>query len=607
MIGKSIRQRLVILTLFVLALALGGSFFIANRAFSNTLRETTYTQLANNATYLKTLLENDTYTIEPDRFDAYARATSLRITIVGKDGWVLYDSDYREADLDNHLYREEVQQALDTGNAVSERRSATQRLPVLYHAIRIDEDPDIAVLRLSTTLSQLTGYQKSHQNLFLGGLGLLVILVTAITAVSIGMITRPLHRIKETAARYANGELDARMHLDGPSEITELATTMQDMATRLRNTIDEVESSRQQVQAILDSMTEGILLVDSSLVIKVANQAAKNLLLQTSDNAQSIEGLRLVQAIRSTEIVGACNNTLLEGKNHEVILAHHGHLFGETALLVGRSKTRILRLFAVPVWTDGQVTGVVLTVNDMTELKRLEQIRKDFVANVSHELKTPITAIAGFSQALMEGAQDNPEDRTHFISIINRQATHMQRIVEDLLLLSSLEQQNTAPTRTWTAVGQIIEETVEACRFRAEQKHSRLEVSLDNPENLEIFANGMLVVQALSNLVVNAITYSGPETTIGIGATIDETDAVFTVSDSGPGIPKDAQQRIFERFYRVDAARSRSQGGTGLGLSIVKHIVGVHGGSVTVDSELGKGSTFTIRMPRGGMVPGTTF
>lgn len=607
MIGKSIRQRLVILTLFVLALALGGSFFIANRAFSNTLRETTYTQLANNATYLKTLLENDTYTIEPDRFDAYARATSLRITIVGKDGWVLYDSDYREADLDNHLYREEVQQALDTGNAVSERRSATQRLPVLYHAIRIDEDPDIAVLRLSTTLSQLTGYQKSYQNLFLGGLGLLVILVTAITAVSIGMITRPLHRIKETAARYANGELDARMHLDGPSEITELATTMQDMATRLRNTIDEVESSRQQVQAILDSMTEGILLVDSSLVIKVANQAAKNLLLQTSDNAQSIEGLRLVQAIRSTEIVGACNNTLLEGKNHEVILAHHGHLFGETALLVGRSKTRILRLFAVPVWTDGQVTGVVLTVNDMTELKRLEQIRKDFVANVSHELKTPITAIAGFSQALMEGAQDNPEDRTHFISIINRQATHMQRIVEDLLLLSSLEQQNTAPTRTWTAVGQIIEETVEACRFRAEQKHSRLEVSLDNPENLEIFANGMLVVQALSNLVVNAITYSGPETTIGIGATIDETDAVFTVSDSGPGIPKDAQQRIFERFYRVDAARSRSQGGTGLGLSIVKHIVGVHGGSVTVDSELGKGSTFTIRMPRGGMVPGTTF
>jgi two-component system phosphate regulon sensor histidine kinase PhoR len=600
MIGRSIRQRLIFLTILVLALALLGSLLIANRAFNLTLRESTYRQLADNAAYLKSILEEDGFTIEPARFDPYAHATNLRITIIGFDGTVLYDSDFDESALDNHLYRQEVQDALREGFATSERRSATQRLPVLYHAVRIDEEPQIAVLRLSTALAQLRGYQEIYRELSIGNIAILILLVAIATALSITMITRPLKRIKAAAARYAEGRLETRIRVDGPSELTELAHIMQEMATRLRSNIREVESGRREVQTILESMKEGILLVDRDLVIKVANSSARDLLFtQASSPEREIEGSLLPKILSSSEIINSCRHTLADGKMHELTIAHHEHLFGETAAILAKGKARTLRVMTVPVRSDGDlIEGVVITVNDITELRRLEQMRKDFVANVSHELKTPITAIAGFAHALQEGAKENPGELEHFLAIITRQARNMQRIVEDLLLLSSLEQQQASPVKSWIAVEQLLAETVESCRFRAEERHTTILTGIEDPAHLDVFVNGSLMVQALGNLVVNAITYSDEHSSVRLEAKVEEQYVTFTVSDTGQGIPKEALQRIFERFYRVDAARSRNQGGTGLGLSIVKHIVQVHGGTVTVESELGKGSTFTITLPR---------
>lgn len=599
MIGKSIRQRLIILTLLVLSLTLVGSIIIANKAFNTTLRETTYGQLADSASYLKAILEEDGFTIDPGRFDSYADATNLRITIIRSDGRVLYDSDFDEMTMDNHLYREEVQRALQDKIATSERRSTTQRLPVLYHAVRIDEDPQIAVLRLSTALQQLKGYQESYLRLSLGSLSLLIILVAGATAVSITMLTRPLNHIKSGAARYAQGDLSARIRIDGPREMVELATMMQQMASNLDTTIRKSESDRLQVQTILDNMNEGILLVNKDLMIEVANQAARDLLFDATTTGR-IEGERLVQAIASTDILAACRQTLSDGKSHELTIAHHGHLFGETAMVIGGARAHTLRVLAVPVNPGTKIDAIVLTVNDITELRRLEQMRKDFVANVSHELKTPITAITGFAHTLQEGAKDDPEDLEHFLAIITRQARNMQRIVEDLLLLSSLERSESAPTKTWTSVELLINETVESCRFRAEEKETTIESALANPEQLELLANDNLIVQALGNLVVNAIAYSERGSTVRLSAQVSKHNVTFTVSDTGQGIPEEALARIFERFYRVDTARSRSQGGTGLGLSIVKHIVQVHSGTVTVKSEVGVGSTFTITLPRSG-------
>lgn len=606
MIGKTIRQRLIVLTLTVLVLALLGSLMIALGAFNTTLRENTYAQLSDNADYLKTiLLGQDTIIGERQQtgvvnqlktpLDTFSKNTEYRVTLIGPTGLVIYDSDYPLETLDNHLWRQEVQKALTDGMGISERRSDTQGLPVLYHAVRIDEVPEVAILRVSTTLNQLLGYQQTYLNLFYSGLAVLVLLVGSITAISIAMITRPLHTIKNTALSYAKGDLDATVLIESPKELADLAKTMRTMAIQLKQTLTEVHEGRSQLETLLESMTEGIVLIDRNMVIRIANTAARALLFNTE---KAIEGVVLNHTIRSTEIVEAISQVLQNGEQRDITIAHYGHLFGETARLAGRSATKTLKISLVPVYQEKTIGAVVMTINDMTELHHLEQVRKDFVANVSHELKTPITAIAGFSNLLLDGIQNDEDEHAHFIQIINRQALNMQRIVEDLLLLSSLEQQNAKPTCTWTTAEQIMTETVETCRYKAEQKRTEIVTQIENPKNLEIWANGMLIVQALANLVMNAITYSNDGSTVRLNMEVQDQAVTIRVTDSGVGIPKESQQRIFERFYRVDAARSRSQGGTGLGLSIVKHIVGVHGGTVAVNSELGKGSTFTIILPR---------
>lgn len=611
---KSIRQRLILLTVSVLILSLLGSFFIALRAFNSTLRETTYAQLSETSDYLNSMLEREVMSSQNteyrdfatnftmpqnmiEQFNLYSSNSHQRITIIDLKGIVLYDSDYNELELDNHLWREEVQQALKSGIGMSERKSDTQGLPVLYLARRIAGPSEISILRVSTTLNQLQGYQESYLQLFYGGLLLLMLIVGTVTATSIAMITRPLKRINEIANQYALGNLDAKIKIENPKELAELAATMQNMASQLKQTLARMHEGLTRLETILENMNEGIILVDSRMVIQVTNQGAKLLLGPSMRISEKQTATQLHHTIRSTEVVEACAQTLVDGKNRVITTPQFEHLFGETALLTGRSQTKILKFSAIPVYDESQITGAVITINDMTEITKLEQVRKDFVANVSHELKTPITAISGFSQLLQEQVHDNPEELAHFAAIITRQAENMQRIVEDLLLLSSLEQQNAKPTCTWTTVSQIIEETLANCQYKANQKHITVTTEINNPQQRELWVNGMLIVQALSNLVSNAIAYSNEETMVFVRVTVDEYTSVFSVEDSGYGIPKESQERIFERFYRVDTARSRNQGGTGLGLSIVKHIVGVHGGKVMVKSKLGTGSKFTITLP----------
>lgn len=598
----SIRQRLVILTVSVLVIALLGSLLIALRAFNTTLRETTYTRLSDQSDYLASRLLEIAGSAEDlgqklnEIYDTYAHDTKLRITAIDPVGTVIYDSDYDVKTMDNHLWRPEVQKALTTGYGTSERRSDTQDLPVLYHALRIDGTDEVAVIRVSTTLDQLLGYQQIYRRLFLSGLLVLLLLAGLVTAISIAMITRPLHKIKVAAGRYAEGDFDAPLRIDSPKELADLASTMREMAIQLKQTLAEVKEGRARLETLLESMTEGIVLIDSDMVIRVANTASGHLLFNSRE--MPIEGRSLSHLISSTDIIETCSQTMHDGKANEFTIARFGHLFGETARLAGRHNTKTLRISTVPVYRNTDITGVVMTINDMTEKQRMEQMRKDFVANVSHELKTPITAIAGFSSLLLEGGGENPQELSHFMGIINRQAQNMQRIVEDLLLLSSLEQQSAKPTCTWTTAEQLIDETIESCRYRAEEKEITITTEIVNPDDLELWVNSMLIVQAMANLVVNAITYSEAKSTVAVRVALDVQQAVITVADSGCGIPKEAHQRIFERFYRVDAGRSRSLGGTGLGLSIVKHIVSVHGGVVSMESEMGKGSTFTITLPR---------
>jgi two-component system phosphate regulon sensor histidine kinase PhoR len=591
---KSIRARLALTTFLVLVCSLLGSMWIANRAFSTTIRETTYAELSAKADYLATLVKDSSEPWLLEHFDSYAASTATRITLINKEGVVLFDSDYDIAELNNHLYREEVQAALMNGKAFSERRSSTQNLPVLYWAIALEEHPTIAVLRVSKTLNQLAGYQATYQSLFFRGIGVLVLFFVLLMFFVISMITRPLDRLKDLARKYANGDLQARLHLTSPQELAELSHTMEEMAQEIQEKISQVEFGKNQVEAILNSLSEGILLLDRHLNVKVANSEARLLF---TEQEGTVLGKNLSHLISSNEVRSLCNATLRDGEERELTIEQYGHLFGQTARIVGKQQVRELRMVTCAVRSgEGLIDSVVLSINDMTELKHLEQIRKDFVANVSHELKTPITSIAGFAEALTETKK--PEEIEHFSKIISRQANRMRQLVEDLLLLSSLEQEQHKASMSWTTLEQIVGETEEACTYRFEERGSSLQITSSNPENLLLYVNENLIAQALTNLVINALNYSEAGSKVLLSATVSEEHITFSIQDHGIGIPKDVQDRIFERFYRVDAARSRSQGGTGLGLSIVKHIVQVHGGRLSLESEVGKGSTFTIILPR---------
>jgi len=595
-----IRTRLMILTLAILLLTALGSMVIANRAFSTTMRESTFRDLKADASYIAGILAEKPESIDTSALLAFAAATEIRVTLVAEDGTVVFDSGYDITSLDNHAFRPEIVQAFETGKGSAERRSSTQAAPVLYHALLVEGNHSFNIIRLSTELSQLDTYTGTYQQLFLGGLVILLILTVLVTIVSIRRITQPLEQIHAVVEQYSHGNLAARSTVESPQELADLSRTMNTMALQLQTQIADIEARRQQYSTILNSMTEGILYLDSQLLILDANHAAVLLLKGEDQSPDVLKQMRLAQLISSNELLSACTRTIAEARLQTLELARFGHLFGETALLVGRRKTSSLRIAINPVLQGSQVTGLVITINDITELKRLENIRKEFVANVSHELKTPITAIAGFSGTLLEGAMHDTEANQRFLHIINRQAVLMQRIVEDLLLLSSLEQQNASPVKTWTSVSQIVEETMEACRYRAEERETRIEVEVRNPQELEMLVNGMLIVQALANLIINAVTYSEPRSVVRLMIELNEKQVWMHVSDTGCGIPNDALERIFERFYRVDKARSRRQGGTGLGLSIVKHIVQVHGGTVAVVSEEGVGSTFTLTVPRDG-------
>jgi len=513
--------------------------------------------------------------------------------LIAHDGQVLFDSEFDISQLNNHLWRQEVQEALDKGSASSERTSATENLPVLYYARSVENHPTIAVIRVSKTLSQLSGYKETYQQMFLGNLAILVLLLLGITTVSIMLLTKPLKKIQTLAKHYAQGNLNERLSIQSPKEMADLASSMQHMASLLKTNRDRLETSHNRLQAIMDNLHEGILLLDSNLVIEVANLEAVKLL------GGDPTGRRLGEVISSTEVLSACNTCSKDGTATSLTVAKYNHLYGESAILVGKRKARTLRFLCSPLTqSKGLNKSLVVSIQDMTELTRLEQIRKDFVANVSHELKTPITSITGFSEALLEARTE--QQLRQFGQVIHRQASNMKRIVDDLLLLSSLEQSNTHPTMTWTQVEQIIEETVQNCKYRFEEKQSTLTTQIDNPLGYEILCSGMLITQALTNLVMNALAYSSERSPVTLACHVDDLTATFSVKDEGIGIPVEDQERIFERFYRVDTARSRSQGGTGLGLSIVKHITGVHHGSIEVQSEVGKGSLFIMRLPRSG-------
>jgi len=512
------------------------------------------------------------------------RASQTRITLILPDGTVLGESEEKPDLMEPHTGRPEIVQALQGQPATSLRYSSTLRQWMFYAAVPIRNGEQIcAILRLSQP-KESVDRRLRRQWLWIG----LVAGFLACLGIVVGFWSeRPFWRswksLLEVGRRLAEGDYTTRINEQGPEDLRQLVRHLHQLAQLLQGRHRTLQAQESELQAILGSMSEGVLAVDSQGRLLCLNQSAAELLgLEGTGQV----GRPLEEIMRHPEL----HRLVAE------VLAHGEPVVGQLQL-PGPPVRQVQLQATVLQAADGEQLGALVVLRDVTRLRQLENLRRDFVANVSHELKTPLTSIQGFVEALLDGALEDREQAERFLKIIAAQTQRLQNLLEDLLSLSRIEQEaETQQIRLEAGpIREVLASAVELCRPKAEEK--QIPIHLDCPENLQVPRNAALLEQAVVNLLDNAIKYSPESQPVHLQAFQEGQEVVIRVQDHGCGIPPEHLDRIFERFYRVDKARSRKLGGTGLGLAIVKHIALAHGGRVAVQSQVGQGSTFSIYLP----------
>jgi len=511
--------------------------------------------------------------------------TNMRITIISISGKVLGDSHEDPARMDNHADRPEIKTAMQGETGMALRFSNTLKDQRMYLAIPIIRDGALSgVVRTSIPLTFIDQALRAVE-LKIGGIGLLVALLAAWASLIISRkISRPLEQIKHAAETIARGDWKEELKITSDSiEFSALADGLNHMTAQLEERIGTITHQRNESEAVLSGMVEGVLAVDARERVMRLNKAGGKLLGVKPEKA---EGRPIEEVVRNTHLRAFIAQTL------------HGIENVETDLTIGNQNEIFLQAHgAVLKDIQGKFIGAVIVLNDVTRLRRLETVRRDFVANVSHELKTPITLIKGFVETLQQGALENREETERFLKIMAKQVDRLNAIIEDLLSLSRLEQASGKPEIALEKISlrRILESAICDSELKAREKNTAIQLNCTNEP--EVLANPDLLGQAVLNLVDNALKYSEPNSKIEIEVLENEAEIVISIQDWGCGIDSSHLPRLFERFYRVDQARSRQLGGTGLGLAIVKHIAQAHKGSVSVKSTLGKGSRFSIHLP----------
>ncbi len=510
--------------------------------------------------------------------------SNTRITVILPSGEVIADSQEVPARMDNHGDRIEVRKALNGEIGSSVRYSKTLQRSMMYVAIPLRGKEGIAgTVRTALPLYSIEQPFRTLRTELLGGVLLLMILAGIGSFAVARRLSRPLEEMKQAAERFAMGNLSHRVPVPESEELGELAEVLNRLASELGEKIALLERQGNEQGAMFASMLEGVLAIDEGGRVIKLNPAAERLLGIRSQDALN-HSLR--EAIRNSDLHRLVDQAFekdapVEG---DIVLYDGDEHFVQTHVTTLRNAV-------------GRSVGAMVVLNDVTRLRKLENLRREFVANVSHELKTPITSIKGFVETLQEGAVNHPEDARKFLGIIAKHADRLNSIIEDLLSLSRIEQQSDLSQVAVedARVQDVLNAAIQLCQPKAQAKD--VAISLECSPALTAKVNPPLLEQAVVNLIDNAVKYSGAGQPVRVRAAGGEGGVTISVQDQGPGIPAEHLPRIFERFYRVDKARSRQLGGTGLGLSIVRHIVLAHGGNVDVSSTVGAGSTFTIALP----------
>jgi two-component system phosphate regulon sensor histidine kinase PhoR len=516
--------------------------------------------------------------------DDLGSRAQARVTIIRKDGLVLGESDVDMPVLgllDNHAHRPEVRDALARGQGSSTRFSDTVRRRMLYVAVPFHRDGIVVgfarIARPLTEVDMAIG-QVRRTIFFASALTLLVAIV--FSSIAAHRISKTVLVLTDAARRMAAGDLAVRTRAEGSDEVAELGRALDHLAESLQTALEDLRAERDRMGRVLDSMREGVLLLDSENRVQLANPALREMLLLDRD----IVGKTQLEIVRNAELKRILDT------------ARDGGAPASGEIEVGDLKPRRLLVHAIGL-PDDEASGVLAVFVDVTELRRLESMRRDFVGNVSHELRTPITAVRSAAETLRVALESGPQASATFVDIIERNAERLHRLVEDLLDLSRIESREFRLNLETVDLQPVADHVVTLLRPNAERKRMRLVVDI-HPGTPPARAARRALEQVLSNLVDNAVKYGLEGGSVTLRAQSEASAVRVSIEDDGPGVEAKHLPRLFERFYRVDAGRSREVGGTGLGLSIVKHLVEAMGGTVGVESTPGKGSRFSVTLPR---------
>lgn len=583
------RRRIVILYL-VLAVIVSSlvAYVIYRYSFEMYIREIK-TGLRNEAILINRIIDNrnrseitdgflkelSVILIPKDKKSEYNIA-SRRITLIDREGNVLADSDFNSKDMDNHKNRKEFIAALKNGIGVDVRKSETSGTSLFYLAY-MSRELD-ALVRLSASVEHIDGIRNT-------------ILIYAVITILAGMVLSFLIALKMSnyvikpiarlVREYGGNQQDNE---DEEDEVGQLSSTLSSMTRRIESIIKELTDRNARVDTIINSLDDGLIAVDRSMNIIMINPIACKIF-DVADKYEFI-GTPLVQVIKNRQI----NDFLIKA------IAGNKVIIDEICLLYSGKRYYSIRVSPIfPMDNQTANSGALAYINDITQVRKLEEMRSEFVSNVTHELKTPLTSIQGFVETLKTGAINNPDVAEKFLDIIDIETDRLRKLINDILELSEIESMNKDNERQMLSLNLLVQE-IESILYNSLQE-KRIEFENKVPPDVMLEANRHRIKQLLINLVDNAIKYNRPKGKIAVSTNITSGNLEIHVRDTGIGISQDHMVRIFERFYRVDKGRSREMGGTGLGLSIVKHITQLYGGSIRVESEEGKGSDFIAAFP----------
>jgi two-component system phosphate regulon sensor histidine kinase PhoR len=570
-------------------------FLVAERYLASHLRAQLLIQIENRllkeALLIKTIIEKEgakgelSYHID-DLVKKMGGDIKDRITFIDDTGRVLGDTDVPANEISNmedHSRRPEFVAAQQGSHGVAIRYSTTLEKHMMYLAVRVVSDGDsLGVARVSVPLTQVEDLTRRTEYVLFTAFLLCAALILVFSIVASRRLSRPVEEMSRAAEEISRGNFDIKVYPGVQGELQALGKSINLMASEIQRKLREITQEKETLNTILRGMSDGVMVVDAQGRIILINNVLEELL----ERPPAVFGKMPVEVIRSAELQDGFAAALEEGKIFRM------------ALTVGASDgDKVFDVIIARLMPEGRTEGAVAVFHDITDLKRIEKVRKDFVANVSHELRTPLTSIKGYSETIChEKFQDDTKIRS-FAEIILKHANRLSALVEDLLSLTKLESEKSVANKRKINFRDVLDSSVPMVKPAAEEKHLTIETDTV-PEVIEAWADRDQIAQALINLLDNAIKYTPEGGTVRVLTKDVDDELHVTVEDTGLGIPREDIDRIFERFYRVDKNRSRDMGGTGLGLSIVKHIIQGHGGKVWVRSMLDEGSAFSFSLPK---------